>query len=182
MIGSTSTEAEPATQHTSTSPRRDAVLPWLRAAVRVGLGGIWIVAGALKVADPAQSVTAVAAYRLMPTSLAHLVGWGLPFAEVVLGLLLMAGLFTRWSAVASGGLQLIMLAGLMSAWARGLSIDCGCFSGGGEVAPGATAYLGSLIRDIIFFLAAVWLIWQPRTRLSLDAVTGGLDLIDEEAE
>jgi uncharacterized membrane protein YphA (DoxX/SURF4 family) len=175
MTDSTSAEAEPTNRETSSGHIGRAILPWLRTAVRVGLGGIWIVAGALKVGDLAQSVEAVAAYRLLPAPLTHLVGWGLPFAEVVLGLLLMSGLFTRWSAVVSGGLQLILMLGLVSAWVRGLSIDCGCFSPGGRVAPDATTYVQSLIRDFIFLLGAAWLVWQPVTRLSLDSVSGGLD-------
>lgn len=151
------------------------VLLWLRTAVRVGLGGVWIVAGALKVADPSQAVQSVAAYQLLPLWMARVVGWGLPFAEVALGLVLISGLFTRWAAVLSGGLQLILMIGLVSAWGRGLSIDCGCFSGGGAVAPDATTYVQSLIRDVAFLLGAAWLVWQPVTRLSLDTVTGGFD-------
>ena len=51
-----------------------------------------LVAGALKVVDPQASVAAVRAYELLPTGLETLVGWGLPFLEVGLGLLLVAGL------------------------------------------------------------------------------------------
>lgn len=176
-----STRAEPYPAEATTKRRargtvmRRTVLPWLRTAVRVGLGGVWIVAGALKVADPSQAVQSVAAYHLLPLWMARVVGWGLPFAEVALGLVLISGLFTRWAAVLSGGLQLILMIGLVSAWGRGLSIDCGCFSAGGEVAPSATTYVQSLIRDVAFLLAAAWLVWQPVTRLSLDTVTGGFD-------
>lgn len=179
MTESTRAEAYPAEATTKRRARRDmmrrTVLPWLRTAVRVGLGGIWIVAGALKVAAPSQAVQSVAAYHLLPLWMARVVGWGLPFAEVALGLVLISGLFTRWAAVLSGGLQLILMLGLVSAWARGLSIDCGCFSAGGEVAPSATTYVQSLIRDVAFLLGAAWLVWQPVTRLSLDTVTGGFD-------
>ena len=59
-----------------------------------------LVAGALKVVDPQASVAAVRAYELLPTGLETLVGWGLPFVEVALGLLLLAGLGTRPAAAA----------------------------------------------------------------------------------
>lgn len=150
-----------------------AVLPWARTVVRVGLGVVWIIAGVVKVTDPAQSVVAVRAYQLLPEGLSYLVGWTLPYLEMLLGLVLISGLFTRWAAVLSGLLQLAFVIGLLQAWGRGLSIDCGCFSAGGQVAPGATSYLPDLIRDIVFLAAAGWLVWQPFTRLSLDAVTGG---------
>ncbi|HEY9292607.1 MAG TPA: MauE/DoxX family redox-associated membrane protein [Microlunatus sp.] len=151
------------------------VLPWARTVVRVGLGVVWVVAGALKIPDPAQSVAAVRAYELLPDGLAQVVGWALPYLEVLLGLVLISGLFTRWAAALSFLLQLAFVIGLIQAWARGLSIDCGCFSAGGQVAPGATTYLMDLIRDLIFLAGAAWLFLQPVTRLSLDAVTGGFD-------
>lgn len=150
-----------------------AVLPWVRTVVRVGLGVVWIIAGAVKVTDPAQSVVAVRAYQLLPEGFSYLVGWTLPYLEILLGLVLISGLFTRWAALLSGLLQLAFVIGLLQAWARGLSIDCGCFSAGGQVAPGATSYLPDLIRDIVFLAAAGWLVTQPFSRLSLDAVTGG---------
>jgi uncharacterized membrane protein YphA (DoxX/SURF4 family) len=96
------------------------------------------------------------------------VGWGLPFAEIALGLLLLAGIATRAVAAAAGILLVIFIAGVVSVAARGLSIDCGCFGGGGEVAPGQTAYGIELVRDACLLLLAVWLVWQPRSRLALD--------------
>jgi len=150
-------------------------LPWVRTVVRVGLGVVWIVAGALKVGDPAQSVAAVRAYELLPDTLAQLLGWALPYLEMLLGVVLVSGLFTRWAAALSFLLQLAFVVGLLQAWARGLSIDCGCFSAGGQVAPDATNYLPDLIRDIVFLAAAAWLFLRPVTRLSLDAVTGGFE-------
>jgi uncharacterized membrane protein YphA (DoxX/SURF4 family) len=115
-----------------------------------------------------SSVTAVRAYQLLPTSLATIVGWGLPFAEIALGLLLLAGIATRAVAAAAAILLVVFIAAVVSVAARGLSIDCGCFGGGGEVAPGQTAYGIELVRDAGLLLLAVWLVWQPRSRLALD--------------
>lgn len=149
-----------------------AVLPWIRTVIRVGLAAVWIVAAVPKILDPSQSVNAVAAYELFPQSLNQLIGWALPFFELLLGLVLLAGVFTRWAALASGLLQLAFIAGLLSAWSRGLSIDCGCFSAGGQVAAEDVTYGQSLVRDIAFTLAAAWLVWQPFTRLSADQALG----------
>jgi hypothetical protein len=62
----------------------------------------------------------------------------------------------------------IFIAGVVSVAVRGLSIDCGCFGGGGEVAPDQTAYGIELVRGAGLLLLAVWLVWQPRSRLALD--------------
>ena len=151
------------------------VLPWVSTVVRVGLGVGWIVAGAVKVVDPAQSVVAVRAYELLPPVLEQLVGWALPYLEILLGLVLISGLFTRWAAAASFLLQLAFVIGLIQAWSRGLTIDCGCFSSGGQVAEGQTTYPLDLARDTLFLAGAAWLFWRPRSKFSLDAVTGGYD-------
>jgi len=132
------------------------------------LGGVFVVAGALKAVDPQSSVAAVSAYELLPASLATIVGWGLPFAEIALGLLLLAGIATRAVAAVAGMLLVIFIAGVVSAAARGLSIDCGCFGGGGQVNPGDTAYGTELVRDVGLLLLAAWLVWKPQSRLALD--------------
>jgi uncharacterized membrane protein YphA (DoxX/SURF4 family) len=132
---------------------------------------VFLVAGGLKVIDPQSSVAAVRAYRLLPSSLVTIVGWGLPFAEIALGVLLLAGVATRLVAVASAVLLLVFIAAVTSAAARGLSIDCGCFGGGGDVAPGQTAYGTEIVRDVGLLLLAAWLVWQPHSRLTLDRLS-----------
>ena len=130
---------------------------------RVVLGLVLLVAGALKIADPQRAVAAVRAYQLLPEAAATLVGWGLPFVELALGLLLLSGLATRPVAIASAGLLVVFVAGIVSAAARGLSIDCGCFGGGGPVPPGQTAYGTEIARDVGLLALAGWLVAQPRS-------------------
>lgn len=165
----------------ATEPRLTTVAVWVSTAARVVLGGVFLVAGALKVIDPQSSVAAVRAYRLLPSSLATIVGWGLPFAEIALGVLLLVGIATRLVAVASAVLLLVLIAAVISAAARGLSIDCGCFGGGGDVAPGQTAYGIEIVRDVGLLLLAVWLVWQPRSRLTLDRFSSARHVIRESA-
>jgi uncharacterized membrane protein YphA (DoxX/SURF4 family) len=154
-----------------TKPRLAAAAPWVSTAARVVLGGVFLVAGAIKVIDPQSSAAAVRAYRLLPTSVATIVGWGLPFAEVALGLLLLAGVATRFVAAAAAVLLMVFIAAVASAAIRGLSIDCGCFGGGGDVAPGQTAYGIEIVRDVGLLLLALWLVSQPRSRFALDRLS-----------
>ena len=62
----------------------------------------------------------------------------------------------------------IFIVAVGSAAARGLSIDCGCFGGGGQVAPGQTAYGAEIVRDTGAAAGAVWLVWRPSSRFALD--------------
>ena len=140
---------------------------WLGAVLRVGLGVVWIVAGWTKLADPAQSVRAVRAYRLLPEVLAQGVGYGQPVFEVALGVLLVIGLGVRLSAALSLILLLVFIAAVLSAAARGLRIDCGCFGGGGDI-TGDTRYTQEIVRDVGLALVAAWLTIRPATALSVD--------------
>ena len=135
---------------------------------RLALGGVLVVAGGLKVAEPAQSAMAVRAYQLLPYDLAGVIGHALPVVEIVLGLLLLAGLFTRAAAIGGGLLMVAFEIGIISAWARGLSIDCGCFGGGGTIAASQTHYLSEVLRDAGLLLCAGWLTARPHTAYGLD--------------
>jgi uncharacterized membrane protein YphA (DoxX/SURF4 family) len=143
------------------------VLPWVSTASRLVLGAVWIVAGALKLPDPAAAERAVRAYRLLPEGLVAPVAFGLPAIEICLGLLLLAGVAVRTAAVASAVLLAVFIAAVGSAWARGLAIDCGCFGGGGQVDPDETAYLSEILRDVGLLAVAVLLLIRPRSRLAL---------------
>jgi len=109
--------------------------PWITLLGRLLLGGVLLVAGGLKVTKPTESANATAAYKILPTDLAHLVGYALPWIEVAIGLLLILGIMVRYSAIFSGIIMIVFIAAIASVWARGLLIDCGCFGGGGEIDP-----------------------------------------------
>ena len=136
---------------------------WVSTLCRLGLAAVWLASGAIKAADPLQSEVAVRAYQLLPESLVSPVATTLPFLEIGLGLLLLLGVGVRPVAVASVALLAVFLAGVASSWARGLSIDCGCFGGGGAADVGALDYLAEIARDVGFVLPALWLVARPRT-------------------
>ncbi|MDT8915867.1 MauE/DoxX family redox-associated membrane protein [Amycolatopsis sp. PS_44_ISF1] len=139
---------------------------------RLGLAAVWLVSGGLKLADPGQTYVAVQAYDVLPRGLVGVVATALPLLELVLGLLLLAGLATRYAAGAALVLLAVLIAGIAQVWARGLSIDCGCFGGGGSVSAGQTEYPQEILRDTGFALLAVWLVVRPRTWFSLDGWLG----------
>jgi len=62
----------------------------------------------------------------------------------------------------------IFVAAIAQAWARGLSIDCGCFGGGGQVAPGKTRYLEEILRDLGLAITALYLIRYPLGRFGIE--------------
>ncbi|WP_017591251.1 MauE/DoxX family redox-associated membrane protein [Nocardiopsis potens] len=148
-----------------------AVQPWVTLAARVALAGILGYAAYSKL-PVALSIQSVEAYDLFPDPVNEFIGITLPLLEFALALLLLVGLATRYAGAATGLLMLVFIAGIVSAWARGLNIDCGCFGTGGPVAPGETAYGVDIARDIGFLaLAGIVMVW-PRSPLSLDRFAG----------
>lgn len=137
--------------------------------VRLGLAAVWLVSGGLKLMDSGHTYVAVRAYDVLPDALVRPVATGLPLLELFLGVMLLMGLGTRLTAVASAALLAVFIAGIAQSWARGLSIDCGCFGGGGQVGPGQTSYPLDIARDLAFLLMAGWLAVRPDTHLTVAA-------------
>ena len=146
--------------------------PWLATLARLVLAGVLAAAGWLKLLDPDASVRAVRAYRLLPEVLARPVGLGLPVLELALAGLLVLGLGTRLVAAITVVLLVLFVCGIASVWARGISIECGCFGGGGTVAANQTRYLAEILRDTGLLLLALGLVRWPYSRLSLDGWLG----------
>ncbi|KUG54487.1 DoxX family protein [Serinicoccus chungangensis] len=144
------------------------VLDVVGLGVRLGLAGVLGYAGWTKVVDLTGSVQNVLAYELFSYEVARAVGVLLPVLELALAALLLLGLLTRGAAAATAVLMTVFVVGIASAWARGLSIDCGCFGTGGRVAPEETRYLAEMLRDVGFVAMAAWLVVRPRTPFSLD--------------
>ncbi len=144
---------------------------WFGLLSRLILGGVLFAAGWLKIFTPAKSQMAVRAYEVLPISLANFLGIALPWLEVGLGVLLILGIAVRISAIFGGGLMVVFIAAISQAWARGLSIDCGCFGGGGTVEPGQTKYLSEILRDTGLALLALYLVRYPLTRFALEKST-----------
>jgi len=142
--------------------------PWLTLLARLILGGVLFAAGALKIGSLQKSAMAVRAYELLPVSLANFLGYTLPWIEIGVGLLLIAGVAVRISGLIGAFTMLAFIIAIAQAWARGLSIDCGCFGGGGAIDPEDTKYLSEIIRDIGLLILGIYLYFYPKGRFSVD--------------
>jgi uncharacterized membrane protein YphA (DoxX/SURF4 family) len=156
---------------------------WVTLAARLILGVTVMVAGLLKVTRLDASVQSVRLYQILPWDFAGFVGTALPILEVVVGLLLITGTFTRVSAVVGSLLMLAFIIGIASVWARGISIDCGCFGGGGAIEASKTQYPLEILRDTGLLLTGVWTVWRPRAPFAVDNwLFAPIDHTDSELE
>jgi len=145
--------------------------PWLTFAFRLISSAALLVAGGLKVSDPCGSATSVRAYQMLPIDLANFLGFVLPFIEVGIGLLLIVGIWVRLSAIAGGALMVMFIIAIGQAWARGISLDCGCFGKGGLLETDELpvwTYATEIARDIALAGVAGYLFRFPQGKLGLD--------------
>lgn len=185
MLSVMTSTATPAPARPSALAGRHSVTEWLGLAARLALAVVWLVASLLKLPYLEESVLAVRGYDVLPFEAAVIVGYLLPIVELILGVLLLLGLFTRPAAALSGLIMIGFVAGIAQAWARGLAIDCGCFGGGGALAleEAQARYPWDIARDLGLFLLAAWLVWRPRTPFSLDRkLFGATPDLDEDKD
>jgi uncharacterized membrane protein YphA (DoxX/SURF4 family) len=108
---------------------------WLLIAGRLGIAVIFLYAGIAKVREPwLQFAVSIESFKMVPESwLEPLARW-LPWFEIGLGIALVSSVLARWfSLIATGMLAFFLFIGIR-AYAKGLTVDCGCFgSGGGAI-------------------------------------------------
>lgn len=129
--------------------KADKIVP----IIRIALGGVFLYAGIIKIADPLAVAGSVAAYRILPYFGNYLAASVIPWLEALCGILLIAGWRTRGAATIVFLLNLIFMTALASTLFRGLDIDCGCFRPGGT----KTSAWIALFRDC-FFLGGAWVV------------------------
>jgi uncharacterized membrane protein YphA (DoxX/SURF4 family) len=141
---------------------------WVSTAARFVIGAVFAVSGFTKVVDIDGTIRAVRNYRLLPEAIVPTVGTALPVLELALAALLLTGLLTRLAAIITVPLSAAFFIGVASAWARGLTIECGCFGNGGPTAHPIPGYVRELVLNAVLMIAAGWLIRHPVSHWSLD--------------
>lgn len=137
--------------------RSPLITPLLGLLLRLALGAAFVVAGAMKVLDPAAFTGDIENYQIVGYTTAALAALYLPWLEIVCGLTVMSRRLYLGGLVIVTGLMIVFIPALVSAWVRGLNINCGCFgAAGAEVAE--PTYLWWLTRDIAMLAAAVGLL------------------------
>jgi uncharacterized membrane protein YphA (DoxX/SURF4 family) len=113
----------------------------------------------------------VAAYGLLPHRAVIVVARTLPWAELLIGLLLLTGRFLRLAAIASTLLLLFFFVVMVRSYASGLAIDCGCFGGGDPISVRTLVRDGALLVGSLVLTAITFRGWvlactglQPRKR------------------
>jgi len=136
---------------------------WAQIAARLIMAGIFIYASIDKIAHPAAFAKDVYNYQILPDALINLTALVLPWLELLLGLCLLAGIWLPGAVLAVNGLLIVFLAALVFNLARGLDVNCGCFSTGSGAPAASTGWY--LLRDAGFFAVGAFLFYATFFRL-----------------
>lgn len=130
-------------------------------ALRLGLGGLFVYAGVMKLSDPTGFAVEISNYRLLP-EMAPWAAMAMPGVEVAVGALMMAGTrpWLRAASLACIGMMIVFTIAVTQVVARGINIDCGCFGGNSGPVTWVT-----IVRDLVLLGAAagVFLMSGPRS-------------------
>jgi uncharacterized membrane protein YphA (DoxX/SURF4 family) len=132
--------------------------------LRLVVGATFVYAAWDKVLAPHAFAIAVRGYQIVPVGVSNVFAIGLAWAELVSGILLIAGLFTRQAAGATFLLLGMFVGALAIVMVKGLVVDCGCFQseGGSQTGPLLMA------RNILMMAACIVIMKYDRGAFALD--------------
>jgi uncharacterized membrane protein YphA (DoxX/SURF4 family) len=132
--------------------------------LRVVLGLVFLAAGGLKVGHADVFAAEIAGFQLLPHALIAPLALLLPFLELMIGVYLILGLFTRFAAWFAALEMAVFAVAIASAVMRGISTSCGCFGPSDH----ATTSWPEVGRDLGFALIAIVIAWWAPGALALD--------------
>lgn len=136
--------------------------------IRFLVGGIFIAFGLSKAIEPQQGFYAsIRAYEMIPGALVPLFATTVLILEIVFGLCLMVGIYTRYSKIGLLVLLVMFMIAIAQAMLRGIYLaDCGC--SGSLINIGDTP-TQVLTRDAVLFVLLLWsTIADKKNRYTLD--------------
>lgn len=127
---------------------------WIPRILRIVLGGIFIYASFDKIVHPDRFAEIIMDYEVSPWGLINISAIWLPWLELLVGVLVIGGIWVRACSFLLIGLMVLFIAGITYALARGISLHCGCFS----TSPGGAARTWwSLWEEALLLLGCIWL-------------------------
>ena len=142
----------------------------LRRAASIGLrillGAVWVYAAYTKLRESwLLFAMSIDAYRMLPQWAVITLARSLPWVELAMGCLMIAGLALRYVSIIAALTLSGFFCAMLLAHSRGLGIDCGCFG------PGDTLSGWTLLRDgtlLAATFALVYLSWIGQRRYAAE--------------
>lgn len=138
--------------------------------LRVLLGGLFVFAAVMKLQDIQGFAFSVKAFELFPAGADHapkLLAFVVPWTELLVGLLLIVGLWTRAASLLLAVILVGFIGGIISVLARDLNVSCGCF---GRFERPCTGPISSchIIRNSVLLAGTLFVLWKGPGSLAID--------------
>ncbi|MEO8027382.1 MAG: MauE/DoxX family redox-associated membrane protein [Bryobacteraceae bacterium] len=131
---------------------------WITLALRIVLGAVFLYAAYTKLSQSwLLFAMAIDAYKVLPTWAVEVVARGLPWFELVLGLVLISGVALRYSAPVAAALLGVFFVMMLRSYGLGMGIDCGCFGLGEPISAKTLIRDGGLVAGAV---ALSWMAWR----------------------
>jgi len=122
---------------------------------RLGLAAVFLYAAVPKLLDWPGFSEAVARYHMLPAAITPVFALLLASLELVLGFLLLTGIYVSASTWLTIGLNVLFIIAMGQAMIRGIDTSCGCFAASKE-----SLGFKDIGRDLIFIAMAGLVLWR----------------------
>ncbi|TVP79260.1 MAG: hypothetical protein EA353_06670 [Puniceicoccaceae bacterium] len=146
---------------------------YLILIARLVVAAAFILAALPKIQDPVAFAASVDGFRVVSGELTLWVAVFLPWLELVIGFGLLIPQIRLGSGVLISSLLLVFMGLHISAWMRGLDINCGCFTTEASTEP--PNYIWLLVRNSGLLLATISVLYRDIRNLSAASGTIPID-------
>jgi uncharacterized membrane protein YphA (DoxX/SURF4 family) len=126
---------------------------------RLALAAVFHWAAYTKLRDPWMIFAMeIDAMHIVPGAMVEFLARTMPWLELLIGVLLLLGIKTRWAASVATALLAVFFTTLLVLYLRGFQGDCGCFGPGEQLGP------KTLTRDGALLALSIWVTWHAFRR------------------
>jgi uncharacterized membrane protein YphA (DoxX/SURF4 family) len=133
--------------------------------------GISSFGGALPTTSPEKFAETIKKFDLPlvgdDVGIISILAFAIPWTEVIVGVLMVLGLWTRAAALVATGLLASFTVGLALVMARGVEMSCSCF-GSAKFLCGETVGACHIVRNAVLMAMGLMLVWKGSGALGLD--------------
>ncbi len=146
------------------SAKRWAESILLQFPMRAALGGVFVFAAFTKISNIQAFAFAIKGFKILdPDKHGHLIvsaAYTMPWVEMIAGVLLVLGLWTRAAALTIGLMLVFFIAALLHViFDSSIEADCSCF-GDMNIVCGSAVGWCQVIRDVIMLIPVGYLLWR----------------------
>ena len=122
-------------------------------SARLILGVIFIYASYDKILHPKAFAEVIYNYQILPDGLINVTAIILPWLEILMGVFLIVGFWMPGTVVWCNILLVVYIGALWFNLARGIDVNCGCFS----TSKGSSISIETILLDAAFLALSVYL-------------------------